>query len=413
MIIVLLASFLFNIIVIHQHISLDAVPNKFPYAEVARDMLQRHAQKRGILHHTVMLRLYAILQRRWELQQQYYNNLYRDDSTLPNRNASSVQDKVRVVRINEPLAMRNSSGGEVTFPMDPGFLWLSNHTTMSPILLEAIQQYNQSYHDPKQTTIQTCVVPMANTLVTRQRHRCQETISYTIIAVHKQPFHIRTLFLNILLWLNDPAVAEIRLILPRITKELIQQNSLYGTRIQMWETRHKVHLLYVAPNECIFEALARDATPWSTALVMWRDSSERVTFQNPFLPLGNRTETARGIQSWRDIPHTFWTGTVIVVSEDTDMPLTIPHWNGLLHHQEWLCFLATEPFRSIRTTSQDDWSDHLQVMAVFFSHLAPWSLYTAITSEQKIEFVSPMVKTLFGGFVPPFERTEKPSCEMT
>jgi hypothetical protein len=384
----LLVATVLNVLVIHHQMPDDARHSGIiPFSALAKQMTLRHQQKRGIVEHQVLDRLQRLLQARWDLQH------YPQQVT--------TEEKKDAVNVATELNQQNTTFREEdneedawisTKDQQPNLGFLYQQGNMSSHLLDALKQYNVTYYDNKTRKTTSCMVPVDTTATA-----CTET-DYTVLAVvaAKNP-SLRRLFLNVLRWLSDPAVTDIRIVLPASASGLLQRDAIYGARLSAWHLRHRVRLLFVASEASnLWEAVSKDA-PIKTRAVVWRDGNEKLSQKHP--SVSTTTDMAAGLTLWKQTPTALVAWASIHVENANR---TLPHWNGLFHDRDWLCLLANEPFRTL-VWDNNDWEYALQAMVLFLGHLSTSLQYYSTSARSSSAVSLEAVAALFGGYPLPEE----------
>jgi hypothetical protein len=395
----LLVTTVLNVLVIHHQMPSESQHSGMmhPFSALAKEMALRHQQNRGIVEHNVLQRLQRLLQARWD----HLQHTSPQVPLLDGQNATSMEEEKKdAVNVTTDLKPQNTTFREedkedIAFKstigkdQQPNLGVLLQQRNMSSLLLDALKQYNATYHDNARTPMATCRIPVVDTTTTA----CTET-NYTVLAVvaAKNP---RRLFLNVLRWFRDTAVTDIRIVLPASASGLLQRDTVYGARLSAWDRSHRIRLLFASKTTNLWEALSKDA-PVKTRAVVWRDGNEKVTQKHPSVLAA--TEVAAGWTLWKQTPTALVAWAPIHV-ETANITVTLPHWNGLFHDRDWLCLLANEPFR---TLVWDDWEYALQAMVLFLGHLSTLQYYSTTTSSTALPLEA--VAALFGGYPLPEER---------
>jgi hypothetical protein len=226
---------------------------------------------------------------------------------------------------------------------------------------------------------------------------------------------LRSIFLHCMKWLMDPAVAEIWLIVPDETRDLMHKDVPYGNRILAWNHRKK-HRVHVASAPTLWKAVAQvdEAASRSVSAVFWvndeawlgnhrgihagwelwkQDTSALVAARGWGLPGG----TSQKEGSRQDLQGTTLTTicprdsmpSVVALTNSNDMPSFVD-LIGSFHHRDYLCFLRHPVLASLQADVHD-WRDMQWVMAWWLAQVtgrSPRTFPPRIKNEQEINMQS-------------------------
>jgi hypothetical protein len=224
---------------------------------------------------------------------------------------------------------------------------------------------------------------------------------------------VQSIFLHCMKWLLDPAVAEIWLLIPDETIDLLQKDVPYGNRILAWDNKRK-HRVHIASAPTLWKAVAQvdEAASKSVSSVFWvndkiwqgnhrgihagwdlwkQDTSALVAARGWSLP----GDTSQKEGSGQDLQVITPTTTicprdslpsVVTVTKSDDMP-DLVDLIGSFHHRDYLCFLRHPVLASLQADAQD-WRDMQWVMAWWLAQVtgrSPRTFSPSIKGEQEIK----------------------------
>lgn len=226
---------------------------------------------------------------------------------------------------------------------------------------------------------------------------------------------LRSIFLHCMKWLLDPAVAEIWLLVPQETREILRNDLLYGNRMLAWNHKRK-HRVRIAFAPTLWEAVAKvdDAASKSTSSVFWvndevwqgnhigihagwelwkQDTSALVAARGWAL-LDDTSQKERSTQDAQvDTLTTLCPRdslpSVVAVTESEDIP-SLVDLIGSFHHRDYLCFLRHPLLASLQADARD-WRDMQWVMAWWLAQVtghAPRTFSPRIMDGQEIQVQS-------------------------
>jgi hypothetical protein len=223
---------------------------------------------------------------------------------------------------------------------------------------------------------------------------------------------LRSIFLHCMKWLLDPAVAEIWLLVPEETMDLLHKDVPYGNRILAWNHKRK-HRVHVASAPTLWEAVAQvdEAASKSVSSVFWVNDEAwqgnhrgihagwELWKQDPSVlvaarGLGLPDDTSQKEGSSLDREGTTITTicprdslpSVVTVTTSDDVP-SLVDLIGSFHHRDYLCFLQHPVLASLQADARD-WRDMQWVMAWWLAQVtghSPRTFSPHIKDEQEIE----------------------------
>ena len=200
--------------------------------------------------------------------------------------------------------------------------------------------------------------------------------SYTIVATSTGE-ELRSLLLNCMSWLTYPGVAHLKVVLPKMSKDILEQDVKYGQRLLTWDmdSGHKVQLVWV---DTLWDALVNltlqsDTIVFMDANVEWhgnargieagfelwkRHSNNIVASSGWHLEIAGRRRLDDATGSSNDTSHEI---RAVCKEERVTSALQadveLMALSGVFIHSSLLCFVShtvLRPYRQFTTSLQEE-----------------------------------------------------------
>ena len=287
----------------------------------------------------------------------------------------------------------------------------ADHTQqMSPALLHALQSYNRLHSytdDTNQTRAENRVHGHLRSAALNSAYQCWTPVAnataceqntYTILApikldhryhthtnnTHLDPMtrQLRQIFLHTLQWLYDPVATSIYLLILDETddsEEALRVDLVYGARLRAWHSNaeHPIHLVYASNLSTALQQVKKSHQHQQNTMMVWRSVLQ------PLPDPLTRSHMQTALQLWK--PRS---SAVLVYNNNNN------NWNGVVHHSDYLCFLARHDWWFV---SMPDWPCDAVLLALVHLSPVPWQIYGR--NDGVVDFIGKQ-DAVWGG-VPP------------